>query len=68
MQYGIDRLALDLLNFKKIPTSDLIGTGTKQISMAQVDPAKVAIYAPEDADIAWRLANCWKNASTPFPS
>ncbi|HUB26388.1 MAG TPA: DNA polymerase I [Tepidisphaeraceae bacterium] len=56
MQYGIDRLALDLLNFKKIPTSDLIGSGNRQISMAKVDPQKVAIYASEDADIAWRLA------------
>jgi DNA polymerase I len=25
MQYGIDRLALDMLNFRKVPTSDLIG-------------------------------------------
>jgi DNA polymerase I len=56
MQYGIDRLALDLLNFRKIPTSDLIGQGSKQISMAQVDLAKVATYAAEDADIAWRLS------------
>jgi DNA polymerase I len=56
MQFGIDRLALDLLNFKKIPTSDLIGAGRRQISMARVDPQKVAIYASEDADIALRLA------------
>jgi DNA polymerase-1 len=56
MQYGIDRLALDLLNFKKIPTADLIGSGSRQISMAQVDVNKIAIYAAEDADIAWRLA------------
>jgi DNA polymerase-1 len=55
MQYGIDRLALDLLSFKKIPTSDLIGSGARQGSMAQVDPARVAIYAAEDADIAFRL-------------
>ena len=27
MHYGIDRLALDLLNFKKIATTDLIGKG-----------------------------------------
>lgn len=55
-QYGIDRLSLDLLHFKKVPTSDLIGGGSRQISMAQVDVEKVGKYAAEDADIAWRLA------------
>jgi DNA polymerase I len=60
MQYGIDRLALDLLNFKKIPTSDLIGAGSRQISMAQVDPAKVAIYASEDADVCLRLCELFE--------
>jgi DNA polymerase-1 len=54
--YGIDRLALDLLQFRKIPTIDLIGKGKKQISMRQIDLARVATYASEDADIAWRLA------------
>ncbi len=39
MQYGIDRLALDLLNIRKVPTSDLIGKGAKQISMQKVDLA-----------------------------
>jgi DNA polymerase-1 len=57
MQFGIDRLALDLLNFRKIPTSDLIGKGKAQISMQKVDLQRVAIYAAEDADIALRLAN-----------
>jgi len=56
LQYGIDRLALELLHFRKVPTSDLIGKGKGQISMALVDLAKVAAYAAEDADIALRLA------------
>jgi DNA polymerase I len=55
-QYGIDRLALDLLKFKKIPTTDLIGSGSRQRSMTDVDLAKITIYAAEDADIAWRLS------------
>ncbi len=55
MTYGIDRLALDLLNFKKIPTSDLLGTGKKQITMNQVDLPTITHYASEDSDIAWRL-------------
>jgi DNA polymerase I len=57
MQYGIDRLALDYLNIKKIPTSDLIGKGAKQISMRMVDLKRIAAYASEDADVALRLAD-----------
>lgn len=55
MQYGIDALARDLLGFRKIATSELIGSGRRQISMAQVPVEKVARYAAEDADMAWRL-------------
>jgi DNA polymerase-1 len=56
MQYGIDRLALDLLNFKKIATIDLIGKGKQQITMDRVQLERIACYASEDADIAWRLS------------
>jgi DNA polymerase-1 len=57
MQYGIDRLALDLLNFKKIPTSDLIGKGRNQLTMDRVELSRIACYAAEDADVALRLAD-----------
>jgi DNA polymerase-1 len=57
MQYGIDRLALELLNFKKVPTSDLIGKGSRQLSMDRVELSRIACYAAEDADIALRLAD-----------
>jgi len=57
MQYGIDRLALDMLKFRKIATDELIGKGAKQRSMASVDLARVARYAGEDADIALRLCD-----------
>lgn len=53
--YGIDALARDLLHFQKIPTSEVIGKGVKSISMEKVDLARVARYAAEDADVAWRL-------------
>jgi DNA polymerase-1 len=53
--YGIDRLAAELLQFRKIPTSHLIGSGKTQISMAQVSLDRVCHYACEDADMAWRL-------------
>jgi len=54
--YGIDLLARDYLNYRKIPTSDLIGKGKKQITMDQVPVKRVSEYACEDADIAWRLS------------
>ncbi|MBV8782266.1 MAG: DNA polymerase I [Phycisphaerae bacterium] len=56
MNYGIDPLALSLLNFKKIPTDDLIGKGRAQITMDCVALERIAHYASEDADICWRLA------------
>jgi DNA polymerase-1 len=57
MQYGIDRLAMELLNFRKVPTVDLLGKGKTQITMDQVELQKIACYASEDADIALRLAD-----------
>jgi DNA polymerase-1 len=54
-QFGIDALALEYLNLKKIATKDLIGSGKKQIRMDQVEIEKVAEYACEDADVALRL-------------
>jgi DNA polymerase-1 len=55
IQYGIDRLAVEMLHFKKIPTTDLIGSGKNQLCMDQVDLPRITQYAAEDADIAWRL-------------
>jgi DNA polymerase-1 len=57
MQYGIDRLALDLLNFRKVATVELLGKGKAETTMDKVDLPKIAAYASEDADIALRLAN-----------
>ena len=57
MTYGIDRLALDYLNFRKVPTVELIGSGRNQLSMDRVELQKIACYASEDADIALRLAD-----------
>ncbi|MDZ7260846.1 MAG: DNA polymerase I, partial [candidate division KSB1 bacterium] len=56
-QHNLDSLSLEYLNYKKIPTSELIGSGKKQISMAEVPLEKVAHYACEDADITQRLRN-----------
>lgn len=54
-QHNLDALALEHLNVRKIPTSELIGKGKGQISMRQVPVEKVAHYACEDADVTERL-------------
>src|SRR5688572_16979128 len=56
LRYNINDLALELINFRKIDTSELIGKGKKQIRMDQVALDRIAMYASEDADIAFRLA------------
>ena len=55
IQYGIDRLAMELLHFKKIPTSELIGSGKNAITMDRIDLPTITRYASEDADITFRL-------------
>ncbi len=54
-QHNLDALALAYFNYQKIPTKDLIGAGTKQISMAEVPVEEVSRYACEDADFTQRL-------------
>jgi len=55
-QYGIDPLSLQHFNLRKIATTDLIGKGKSQLSMARVDLDRIARYASEDADLSFRLA------------
>lgn len=54
-QHNLDSLALEFFNYTKVPTSDLIGKGKNQISMADVPVEKVGFYACEDADMTQRL-------------
>ncbi len=54
-EHNLDFLALHYLDFKKIPTTDLIGTGRNQITMDQVPIDRVGEYACEDADMTLRL-------------
>jgi DNA polymerase-1 len=68
MQFGIDPLALGLLNFRKIATDELIGKGKSQISMDCVALDRVTNYASEDADIAWRLAQRFSNQLDAIPA
>ncbi len=67
MQYGIDKLALDLLKFRKVPTVDLLGKGKTQITMDQVELQKIACYASEDADIALRLCDLLTSKLDEYP-
>ncbi len=59
-QHGLDALALRLFGYRKTPTSDLIGSGRKQITMDQVDVPVVGDYACEDADFTLRLAQSFE--------
>ena len=52
---GLKNLALDVLDVEMTPIADLIGTGSKQITMAQVPVEKAAKYACADADMTGRL-------------
>jgi DNA polymerase-1 len=54
--HNLDELTRKLFKHENISIKDLIGKGKSQLTMDQVDVAKVAGYAAEDADAAWRLA------------
>ena len=54
-RHNLDELALVYFDLKKIPTRDLIGSGSKQLTMDAVDIERVAEYSCEDADVTWRL-------------
>ena len=53
--HNLDQLAHRLLDHAMIPISDLIGKGKNQRTMDQIEVAKVAQYAGEDADATWRI-------------
>ncbi|MGH8071428.1 MAG: DNA polymerase I [Candidatus Entotheonellia bacterium] len=54
-QHNLDALALEYLHIKKIPITDLIGSGKGQRTMREVPLEAMARYACEDADVTWRL-------------
>lgn len=51
----LDTLAQRYLGMTKIPTKEIIGSGQKQITMAQAPVQKVGEYACEDADATFQL-------------
>jgi len=60
-RHNLDSIALEYLNYKKIPTTKLIGTGKKQKSMAVVPLEDITRYCCEDSDITLRLRNVMKD-------
>ncbi len=53
--HNLDAMSLERLGIRKIPTTDLIGTGKTQVTMREVPVERVSRYACEDADCTWRL-------------
>ncbi|MCK5914386.1 MAG: DNA polymerase I, partial [Desulfuromusa sp.] len=54
--HGLDALAVEHLNHKMIPYSEMTGSGKKQICFSGVEVEKAVRYAAEDADMTWQLA------------
>ena len=52
---GLKQLALDFFRVEMTPITDLIGTGRKQITMAETAVEQATDYAAADADMTWRL-------------
>lgn len=55
-RYGLKDLTREKLNIQMTEISELIGSGQKQITMAQVLVEKVTPYAAADVDMTLRLA------------
>jgi DNA polymerase I len=53
--HSMEVLSEKYLKHRVIPIADLIGKGKTQKRMDEVPCARVAEYAGEDADVAWRL-------------
>lgn len=54
-RHGLDYLSETLLRYRPIPIEQLIGKGSKQRNMRQVEPREVLPYAAEDADLTLQL-------------
>ena len=54
-RHGLDYRSETLLRYRPIPIEQLIGKGSKQRNMRQVEPREVLPYAAEDADLTLQL-------------
>jgi DNA polymerase-1 len=58
--HNLEEMARRYFNYQVTPITDLIGKKSRkqpQLRMDQVPTARVADYAAEDADVAWRLTD-----------
>jgi DNA polymerase-1 len=55
LKHGLDFLCDIYLNYTKVPTEDLIGSGKNQRTMRSVPVDKLSNYACEDADLTFQL-------------
>ncbi len=53
--HSLDNMAMDFLQYRAIPISDLIGKGKKQVSFDMVDTASACDYSCEDVDLTLQL-------------
>ncbi|MCF7820097.1 MAG: DNA polymerase I [Candidatus Pacebacteria bacterium] len=54
-QHSLDALSLHELNWEKINSDDLLGTGRNKIDYKDVKPEKMSLYSCEDADCTYQL-------------
>ena len=60
-RHDLDTLSNKYLNHKAIAYEDIVGSGTKQKKISEIDVKLVAPYACEDADLTFRLYNYFLN-------
>ncbi len=53
--HGLDALAAELLAYECIPFSSIIGSGGAEVPITEADPARLAVYGAEDANVTFRL-------------
>ncbi|MBU41850.1 MAG: DNA polymerase I [Spirochaetaceae bacterium] len=54
-RHNLDDLAFDHLGIETIKYAEIAGSGKKQVTLDQVDPASIRDYACEDADVTYQL-------------
>ncbi|MDZ4857437.1 MAG: DNA polymerase I [Candidatus Hydrogenedentes bacterium] len=60
MRHNLDEVSLHYLSRKLIPISEMIGKGSKAVTFDTVPVDSACIYASEDADVTWRLAELFQ--------
>jgi DNA polymerase I len=60
-RHNLDDLAARYLGYKTITFDELVGTGKQKLHIFEVDPLKLRDYACQDADIALRLEEVFRD-------